>query len=148
MSSPRYRWWGFARRMIRDYHSLKVQYEDLHSQSITAGSSGMPGGGGNGRAVENIALKQLPADDQKAYDAVSKAVEITQLLPNGELKLDLIRHVYWRRNRYSVKDAAFKLYISRRTAERWHAEFVRLVGKCYGFEIGTYEPRICDKIAE
>ena len=85
---------------------------------------------------------------KKAYDAVSKAVEITQLLPDGELKLALIRYVYWNKNRYSVKDAAFKLYISRRTAERWHAEFVRLVGKCYGFEIGTYEPRICDKIAE
>ena len=148
MSSPRYRWWGFVRRMIRDYQGLKVQYEDLHSQSITAGSSEMPGGGGNGRAVENIAMKQLPADDQDAYDAVSKAVEITQLLPNGALKLKLIHHVYWSRNRYSVKDAALKLYIPRRTAERWHAEFVRLVGKCYGFEIGTYEPRICDKIAE
>ena len=141
MSSPRYRWWGFVRRMIRDYRGLKVQYEDLHSQNVTASISGMPGGGGGGRSVENIALKQLPADDQKAYDAVSRALEITNMLPDGELKLALIRYVYWNKQQHPVKDAALQLHISRRTAERWHAEFVRLVGKCYGFEVGGSEPK-------
>lgn len=141
MSSPRYRWWGFARRMIRDYRSLKIQYEDLHSQSITAGTSGMPRGSGNRSVVESLALRQLPKDDQRVYDAVSRAVEITNLLPDGELKLDLIRYVYWNKRQHTVKDAAMQLYISRRTAERWHAEFVRLVGKCYGFEVGGSEPK-------
>lgn len=141
MSSPRYRWWGFARRMIRDYRSLKIQYEDLHSQSITAGTSGMPRGSGNSSVVESLALRQLPKDDQRVYDAVSRAVEITNLLPDGELKLDLIRYVYWNKRQHPVKDAALQLHISRRTAERWHAEFVRLVGKCYGFEVGGSEPK-------
>ena len=141
MSSPRYRWWGFVRRMIRDYRSLKIEYEDLHSQNVTASISGMPGGGGAGRSVENIALKQLAADDQKVYDAVTRAVEITNLLPDGELKLALIRYVYWNKQQHTVKNAALQLYISRRTAERWHAEFVRLVGKCYGFEVGGSEPK-------
>ena len=141
MSSPRYRWWGFARRMIRDYRSLKIQYEDLHSQSITAGTSGMPRGSGNSSVVESLALRQLPKDDQRVYDAVSRAVEITNLLPDGELKLDLIRYVYWNKLQHPVKDAALQLHISRRTAERWHAEFVRLVGKYYGFEVGGSEPK-------
>lgn len=141
MSSPRYRWWGFVRRMIRDYRSLKIEYEDLHSQNVTASMSGMPTGNGAGRSVENITLKQLPADDQKVYDAVSRAVEITNLLPDGELKLALIRYVYWNKQQHTVKSAAMQLYISRRTAERWHAEFVRLVGKCYGFEVGGSEPK-------
>lgn len=149
MSCPRYRWWGFVRRMIRDYRGLKADYEDLHSQSVTGGGSGISGGGGTNRAVENIALKQLPsADDQKVYDAVSRAVEITGLLPDGDRKLDLICYVYWGKNQKRVKDAPLLLPISRRTAERWHAEFVRLVAKCYGFEVGTYDPKICDKIAE
>lgn len=148
MSSPRYRWWGFVRRMIRDYRGLKVQYENLHSQNVTASISGMPGGGGVSRSVENIALKQLPADDQKAYDAVSRALEITNMLPDGELKCELIRYVYWNKQQHTVKDAALQLHISRRTAERWHAEFVRLVGKCYGFEVGGSEPKICDRIVE
>lgn len=146
MSSPRYRWWGFVRRMIRDYRSLEIEYEDLHSQSTTASNSGLPGGGGDGRPVENIALKQLPADDQKVYDAVHKAVEITQLLPDGELKCDLIRYVYWGQTQRRVEDAPLELPISRRTAIRWHGDFVRLVGKCYGFEVGTYEPKICGRI--
>ena len=141
MSRPRERWWGFVRRMIRDYRSLKIQYEDLHSQSITAGTSGMPKGSGNSSVVENLALRQLPRDDQKAYDAVSRAVEITDLLPDGVLRLALIRYVYWNKRQHTVKDAALQLYISRRTAERWHAEFVRLVGKCYGFEVGGSEPK-------
>ncbi len=148
MSSPRYRWWGFVRRMIRDYRSLKADYESLHSQNTTAAMTGMPGGGGDGRSVENITLKHLPADDQKAYDAVSRAVEITGLLPDGDVKLALIRHVYWGKRPRTVKDAALQLFVSRRTAERWHAEFVRLVGKCYGFEVGGLEPNNRDKLVE
>lgn len=148
MSSPRYRWWGFVRRMIRDYRGLKVQYENLHSQNVTASISGMPGGGGVSRSVENIALKQLPADDQKAYDAVSRALEITNMLPDGELKCELIRYVYFGHNQRRVEDVPLVLPISRRTAIRWHGDFVRLVGKCYGFEVGTYEPKICDRIVE
>ena len=142
MSSTRYRWWGFVRRMIRDYRGLKIQYDDLHAQSITAGTSGMPRGSGNRSVVESLALRQLPSrDDQQVYDAVHRAVEITGLLPDGELKLALIRYVYWNKQQHTVKDAAVQLYISRRTAERWHAEFVRLVGKCYGFEVGGSEPK-------
>lgn len=150
MSSPRYRWWGFVRRMIRDYRTLKTEYENLHSQSITASTSGMPGGGGVGRAVENIALKQLSSDDQKAYDAVSRAVEITQLLPDGELKLTLIRYVYWGKNQRKVENVAPLLHISGITAKRWHGDFVRLVGKCYGFSLkdDTHEPKIRDTMVE
>lgn len=136
MSKPRYRWWGFARRMIRDYRGLKIQYDDLHSQGVTADFSGMPKGGGDGRAVEAIALRQLPSDDQKVYDAVSHAIELTKLLPDGSNRLSMIRYIYWHKKSHTVKDAALQIYVSRRTAERWHSEFVRLVGKCWGFDIG------------
>ena len=148
MSSPRYRWWGFVRRMIRDYRGLKAAYEDLHSQSLTADTSGMPHGGGSGRTVEAIALQQLPPDDQKAYDAVTKAVELTGLMADGKYRLDLIRYVYWGERQRKVEDVDSVLPISRRTAIRWHGDFVRLVGKCYGFEVGTYEPKICAKMVE
>ena len=147
MSSPRYRWWGFVRRMIRDYRGLKVEHDDLHQQSLSSAPSGSPGGG-DGRTVENIALKQLPADDQKVYDAVTRAVEITKLLPDGDLKVALIRFVYWGQGQRRVEDVPLVLPVSRRTAIRWHGDFVRLVGKCYGFEVGTYEPKICDTMAE
>ena len=152
MSSPRYRWWGFVRRMIRDYRGLKVEYDDLHQQSLSSAPSGSPGGG-DGRTVENIALKQLPADDQKVYDAVSRAVEITKLLPDGDLKLALITMMYWSDRNLTAKSSAPTLHISRRTAERWHGEFVRLTAKCYGFslrentsivKVGVPKPKNCD----
>lgn len=133
--------------MIRDYRGLKAEYDDLHQQSLSSAPSGSPGGG-DGRTVENIALKQLPVDDQKVYDAVTRAVEITKLLPDGDLKVALIRFVYWGQGQRRVEDVPLVLPVSRRTAIRWHGDFVRLVGKCYGFEVGTYEPKICDTMAE
>lgn len=141
MSKPRYRWWGFARKMIRDYPTLKEAWNDLHSQSMTTDYSGMPKGGGAGRTVESIALRQLPPDDQKVFDAVTRAVEITKLRPDGKERLAMIRYVYWYRKEHTVKDAALQVFVSQRTAERWHGEFVRLVGKCYGFDVvGGSEP--------
>lgn len=148
MSKPRYRWWGFVRRMIRDYPTLKRNYEELHEQSLVADMSGMPKGGTAGRTVESIATRQLPADDQRVYDAVTQAVEATGLLPDGASRLAMIRYVYWNKIPHTVKDAALKIYASRRTAERWHAEFVRLVGKCYGFKVGGLEPNNRDMMAE
>ena len=141
MSKPRYRWWGFARRMIRDYLDLKKEWNEIHSASVTVDYSGMPKGGGSGRTVESVALRQLPLDDQKVFDAVSRAVEITQLRQNGRERMSLIAMMYWSEKNLTAKASALHLHISQRTAERWHGDFVRLVGKCYGFEVGVSEPK-------
>lgn len=135
MSKSRYRWWGFVRNMIRDYPVLKEAWNDLHSQSMTANYSGMPKGGGAGRMVESVALRQLPPDDQKDYDAVTEAIELIKLRADGEERLALIRYVYWGEREHPIKDAAPQLNISEPTAYRWHTGFVRLVGKCRGFDI-------------
>lgn len=149
MSKPRYRWWGFVRRMIRDYPGLKEAVDDLHSQNVTASMTGMPRGGGAGRTVETIALRQLPEDDQKAYDAVTRAVEITRLRPDGEERVALIRYTYWCRTEHPLKHAALYAHVSERTAKRWHGDFVRLVGKCYGFDVvGTPEPNKFARVVE
>lgn len=141
MSKPRYRWWGFACRMIRDYRGLKAEYEDLHTQTITADTSGMPREGGTGRAVEAIALRQLPKDDQEVYDAVTRAIEITRLRPDGEERINMIRFIYWNRKQHRLRDAALHVHISEPTAKRWHGDFVRLVGSCYGFTVDTNKPK-------
>ena len=60
MSSPRYGWWSYAKAMIRAYPQLHREYEQLHSQKVTASISGMPGGGGASRTTEDIALRRLP----------------------------------------------------------------------------------------
>ena len=141
MSTPRFRWWGFARNMIRDYPYLKEQMQELHEQSITAGGSGTRGGGGVSRKTEQVALRTLPGDDQKAYDAVHDALEVTKLQPDGEDIRKLIAQMYWITNPVTIADAAYKLHISEATAKRKHGAFVRLVGKCYGFEVDTPEPK-------
>ena len=126
MSKPRCRWWGYVRRMIRDYPGLKAAMDDLHSQNMT----GMPRGSGTGRTVETIALRQLSEDDQKAYDAVTRAVEITSLRPDGAERIALIRYAYWGKTEHPLKYAALHLHVSEPTAKRWHGDFVRLVAKC------------------
>ena len=143
MSKQRYRWWGFVKRMIRDYRGLKAEYDDLHTQSITANTSGTPSGGGTGRAVESIAMRELPPDDQKAYDAVTRAIRATMVLSNGTERMAMIRYIYWCREERKVKDAALRAHVSVPTAKRWHGDFVRLVAKYYGFSVkdDTPEPK-------
>lgn len=136
MSKPRKRWWGFVRRMIRDYPGLKNQLDDLHQQSVTPSLSGMPGGAAVSRSTEMAALRQLPdPDDQAAYDAVAQAVELVRLKPGGEDRLALIRLVYWSREPQKITAAADTLHVSPRTARRWHGQFVRTVATCYGFSL-------------
>ena len=141
MSKPRYRWWGFARNMIRDYQGLKQSLADLHRQNMTADNTGMPKGGGGGRTVEGVALRQLPPDDQKVYDAVTRAIELTRMRADGEDHIKLIQLMYWAKKQMTAKAASVRLHISDVTAKRWHGDFVRLVGKCYGYNVDTPKPK-------
>ena len=141
MSKPKFRWWPFVKAMIRDYPQLEKIWKDIHATSITANYSAMPKGASAARTVENIALRQMSPDDQKVYDAVSKAIEMTRLLPDGKRRMDMIALVYWSKKPMPLKSAAVLLYISERTAKRWHGSFVRCVATCYGFQVGTLEPK-------
>ena len=141
MSHPKFRWWSFVKAMIRDYPNLEKEWKDVHQTSITANYSAMPKGGNASRTVESIALRQMDPDDQKVYDAVSRAIELTRLLPEGKRRLDMIRLTYWTKKPMTLKSAALHLYISERTAKRWHGSFVRCVAMCYGFQVGTPEPK-------
>lgn len=142
MSKPRYLWWGFMRAAIRAYPRLKRDLDDLHEQSTTANLSAMPSGGSAGRAVENLALRQLPKDSMAMYEAVFRAVAITETKKDGRERMRLIHLMYWStRATHSMQSAALVLHISEATAKRWHGEFVRLVARCYGFNVDTPEPK-------
>lgn len=141
MSKPRYRWWPFVKAMIRDYPKLREAWEELHGSSITANMSPVPRGGNARRTVEDNALRQLDPDDQRAFDAVSRAIELTRLLPDGEQRLRMIRLCYWSPKPMPLRSACLYLFVSERTAKRWHGAFVRTVAKCYGFDVGTPEPK-------
>ena len=134
MSKPRYHWWAYAKAIVRMYPQLKHDYEALHTQRITGDPERVPGGkGGVSRAVEITALRQLPPARQREYDAVTKAIELTKRRQNGVDRLTLIDLVFWKQS-HNLEGAAIKLHLSDTTAKRYHTEFIRLVGFCYGLE--------------
>lgn len=133
MSTARNDWWSCAIRMVRNYPARKAEYEALHIQSIVSENSGMPKGGNASRTTENIALREMPPMKQREYEAVSRAVEITLLLPSGEERMELIRRMYWHGKKLRIRDVVYNLHISDKTGERWHSSFIRLVGQCIGY---------------
>lgn len=133
MSRPHYDWWCNATRMIRNYPARKAEHDDLVSQSVTADMSGMPHSGGAGRSTEAAALHQMAPAKQAEYDAVRKAIEITEMLPNGELRIRLIRRIYWGEKKQPIHRAVGSLNIAEATGWRWHSGFVKLVGECFGY---------------
>ncbi len=132
MSKPRYNWWGYALNIIRDYPIRKRDYDALHQQKITASASGLPGGGGASRTVENVALRQLPAAEQREYDAVQKAIDITGALQTGDIRLRVVQHTLisgW----YNIAGSAMRLGITEEQAKLYRWEFIMTVGYAYGF---------------
>lgn len=77
----------------------------------------------------------LSTNDQRDRDAVAEAIRATMQQPKGEQRLLLIRLSYWDEHKQTVKEAAAQLSITETVAERWHGDFVREVGKCWGFDI-------------
>mgnify|MGYP007053692217 CR=1 FL=1 len=113
------------KNMIRAYPGLRKEYDDLHQQSITANMSGMPGGGAVSRGTENIALKELPKMQQMEYDAVRKAIAVTEKMRNGAERLKIINLVFWK-NSHTLQGAAMAVPISYETAVEYHRDFIMI----------------------
>ena len=62
------------------------------------------------------------------YRAVQAAIQETQLLRNGDVRMDIVEKVLMRRS-HSIQGAALKNFISESTAKGYHIDFIRLVGK-------------------
>lgn len=131
MSKPRYNWWNFVLNIIRDYPERRLELKRLKEQKITASMTGMPKGGGNGRSIENLATKSLPPQEQKEYDAVMAAINKTKAMPDGKLRLAVVRLTLWRS--FNIAGAAMQLNVAERTARRYRWQFVLLTGCTYGF---------------
>ena len=123
MSRPRYKWWGYVKNMIRAYPGLKKEYDNLHEQSVTPNLSGMPGGSAVSRGTENIALKELPKAKQMEYDAVRKAIAVTEKMKNGSDRLKIINLVFWK-NSHTLQGAAMAIPVSYETAVEYHRDFI------------------------
>ncbi len=132
MSKPRCGWWGYVKDMIRRYPELSEQYAELHNTSAVASYGAGGRSGGVSRATEGIAIRELPSNAQREYEAVRRAIELTERYRNGRDRLTVIRMVLWD-EQCTLEGAALMIPCGWRTAARWHGEFIRLVAKNYGF---------------
>lgn len=135
MSTASNDWWCNVTRMVRNYPARKEEYEALHSQSLVADMTGMPGSGVASRTTENIALREMPKMKQQEYEAVTRAIEITRLMPNGDLRLELIRRMYWSGRKLRIEDVINSVGVADITGKRWHGAFIQLVAECVGYKI-------------
>jgi len=144
VSSPRYWWWASVRAAIRQYPALQRRKDDLQAQQETkcvqsiTGPDGKrsdyyapPGGGGNGRTVERLALAELPPAEERILEAVRSAVEATELAKDGAEHMALLRDYFWRGQR--LQDAADRHYVAYNTAKRWVGTFSRRVARGLGY---------------
>lgn len=133
MSKPRYWWWPSVKAAIRHYPALRQQKDELLAMQITRAPDGGGGSRGNGinRTVERIAMRELEPAEELALNAVSMALETTELQKDGRDHVKLIRLYYW--GGMTLLQAADRCYIDERTAKRWHGNFVRQVARGMGF---------------
>lgn len=142
MSKPRFRWWGYVRSVIRYYPKHEANLKALRQTSVTASYTGMPHTGGLSDPVAQAAGKHLPYDEQREYDAVRLAIQRTRCMPNGVLRLHLIRMVYWDRS-HTVDGAGVAIGYGPAQARRINNQFIRLVAENLGLytKDDTPEPK-------
>ena len=144
MSKPRYWWWASVRAAIRQYPKLKAKKDELQDMQITKavksiqGKGGElhdfyapPGGGGNGRTVERLALAELPPAEERILEAVRLAIESTEAGRDGREHMDMLRGYYW--GALSMQEAADRAYVDISTAQRWNGTFARKVARGLGY---------------
>lgn len=131
MSKTKYKWWGYIKSVIRSYPDLQKQYDELHEQSVTANTGGLPGSGGLSRGTEDIATRQLPKPLQDELEAVQKAIRVTERMKTGKDRLKLIALVFWKQS-HTLQGAAMQVHISYDTAIDYHGDFIMLVAYYHG----------------
>lgn len=144
MSKPRYWWWASVRSAIRQYPALRAKKDEMQSMQITKavksiqGKGGelhdfyaTPGGGGNGRTVERLALAELPPAEEQILEVVRLAIEATEAGRDGTEHMAMLRNYYFRGMR--MQDAADKAHVDMKTAQRWNGAFARRVARGLGY---------------
>lgn len=97
--------------------------------NVTPQMTGMPRAGGEHRTVEDVALRQLPPDEQLRFDAVEYALRTMKLFRSRDKRLAMVDMVYFRRT-HTVFGAAVHLEVSSAATDRWNTEFLLAI---YGF---------------
>ena len=132
MSKPRYDWWTYVKGMIRRYPELKRHYEVFFKSGASFQATDITKGGEILKPIKIATLKRLSKINWKEYDAVSRAIEDTRQYENGGERLKVVDLVFWKKS-CTLTGAAMQVPCSKRTAQEWHRQFIRLVADKYGF---------------
>jgi hypothetical protein len=133
MDRPRRGWWGYVKWVIRDQPEKRRELEAMRSTGGFA-SDGTPRATEARRTTEDRALRGFTGQKAREYDAVEAAAAETRTYGNGPLRLKFVDLVFWRRS-HTLEGAAMVCHISRRTAIRYHGDFIRLVAAKMGFDV-------------
>lgn len=125
-------WRKDARGVVRRYPQHRRELEDIRSGSVMQNYSGMPGAGSASRTTEDVALRTLPRDAQREYDAVDFAIRstIANYPRDYQDRLKLISVLYWQRDKLTLEGAATLIPCSVETAKKWNSAFLQLVDAC------------------
>ena len=118
MSQARYDWWYNAVWMVRNYPTRKQEHEAFCKHLHETASPRM---------------RQMAPAKQREYDAVTRAIEVTRLLPDGDKRVELIRRMYWSGRKLTINAVIMSVGVAECTGKRWHGAFIRLVGECFGY---------------
>ena len=131
MSKPRYRWWGYVRQVLYAYPEIKAQYDALHTVGATGGIVVPSRGERAPRVTENVALRELPAQEQREYDAVTHVIDATGGLATGDARLAVVEMVFFRRT-HTLQGAAGVVGYSYEQARNFQGGFIIDVARFMG----------------
>lgn len=118
---------GYILNVVRMYPRLTEKLEAKRAAAMSPVPAGSGGGSSQpGRPTERVALVTLSDKEQRWLEAVSRAIQATRKLPDGEERLRIMDMLFWRRT-HTMHGAALKLHLSERTVRRRRREFLQLV---------------------
>ena len=133
MKYPHRGWWGYVKWVIRDQPTKLKELAAMQTIGATE-LDGLPKSPEARRTTEDKALRGFRGQKAREFDAVERATEETRGYNNGALRLRFIDLVFWRKS-HTLEGAAMVCHISRRTAIRFHGDFIKLTARYLGFEV-------------
>ncbi|MCQ2113328.1 MAG: hypothetical protein MJY95_08325 [Bacteroidaceae bacterium] len=126
-------WWRpNVERALREYPRLKAKKNAMQECSITPNYSGLSGSTGPSRTTEQIALRQLPDEEEKWIVAIERATEEIAKQKDGADVLRIVEECYYRKS-MTLAGVAMKYYMDERTALRRRNRFIVSVAKHMGY---------------
>lgn len=133
MSRPRDRWWSYVKNIIRDYPKLEQLHNERRRADIIPAYGDGAHSGNTSDQTHIAATRGLSAWEEREYDAVRRAVEITERYHNGYHRMKIISGAYWEMGERRLRYLALSIPCSEQTAKKWNREFIRLVASLLGF---------------